>query len=69
MKLQFYRAEVVVGKFIDMTGWVMAEHGVPESRLTVIGFDHKEIKDGRTRIFWECVCTCGKHIVVKLGYE
>ena len=22
--------------FIDMTGWVMSEHGVPESRLTVI---------------------------------
>ena len=25
-----------MGKFIDMTGWVMAEHGVPDSRLTVI---------------------------------
>lgn len=23
-------------KKIDMTGWVMKEHGVPESRLTVI---------------------------------
>ena len=23
-------------KAIDMTGWVMSEHGVPDSRLTVI---------------------------------
>ena len=23
-------------KIIDMTGWVMAEHGQPESRLTVL---------------------------------
>ncbi len=57
-----------MGRFIDMTGWVMAEHGVPESRLTVIELDHKEVKNGRTRIFWKCVCTCGKHIVV-LGHN
>lgn len=25
-----------MGNFIDMTGWVMKEHGVPDSRLTVI---------------------------------
>ena len=25
-----------MGQKIDMTGWVMAEHGVPDSRLTVI---------------------------------
>lgn len=25
-----------MGKKIDMTGWIMAEHGVPDSRLTVI---------------------------------
>ena len=25
-----------MGKFIDMTGWRMWEHGVPESKLTVI---------------------------------
>ena len=25
-----------MGKFIDMTGWVMKEHGIPDSRLTVI---------------------------------
>lgn len=25
-----------MGSFIDMTGWVMREHGFPNSRLTVI---------------------------------
>lgn len=25
-----------MGQRIDMTGWVMKEHGVPDSRLTVI---------------------------------
>lgn len=41
--------------FIDMTGWVMSEHGVPESRLTVI----EKVKDktkGRARWLVECSC-------------
>jgi len=25
-----------MGKFIDKTGWVMKEHGAPDSRLTVL---------------------------------
>jgi len=25
-----------MGKLIDMTGWKMWEHGVPDSRLTVL---------------------------------
>ena len=25
-----------MSKFIDKTGWIMKEHGVPESRLTVL---------------------------------
>jgi len=28
-----------MGKFIDMTGWIMKEHGVPESRITVLRCD------------------------------
>ena len=32
-----------MGKKIDMTGWIMKEHGVPNSRLTVIAED-KEYK-------------------------
>jgi hypothetical protein len=49
-----------MGKFIDMTGWVMKEHGVDDSRVTVI----KRINDyvGSTGIHepqWECLCECG----------
>ena len=29
-----------MGKFIDITGCVMSEHGVPDSRLTVGRFDN-----------------------------
>ena len=25
-----------MSKLIDMTGWIMKEHGVPDSRLTVV---------------------------------
>ena len=53
-----------MGKFIDMAGWVMAEHGVPESRLTVIEKDHKEIRSSRTQIYWKCLCSCGNYVIV-----
>lgn len=32
----FLRRHKTMGQKKDMTGWVMAEHGVPDSRLTVI---------------------------------
>lgn len=35
-------------KKIDMTGWVMAEHGVPDSRLTVIKEVEPHITKGGT---------------------
>ena len=46
----------------DMTGWVMAEHGVPDSRWTVI----KQIEDyitpsGRHYARWLCECSCEQH--------
>lgn len=48
-----------MGKYIDMTGWVMKEHGVPDSRLTVIrrGKDHIT-PCGKLCIYWECICEC-----------
>lgn len=46
-----------MGKFIDMTGWVMKEHGVPESRITVLKRD-TENKSKITK--WICQCECGK---------
>mgnify|MGYP001128969241 CR=1 FL=1 len=50
-----------MGKFIDMTGWVMSEHGVPESRLTVI----KRIGSTKDhRALWECQCQCGNITMV-----
>ena len=42
-------------KFIDMTNWVMKEHGVPESKITVISLD--KIVNGQT--YWNCLCECG----------
>lgn len=50
----------------DMTGWIMSEHGVPDSRLTVL----KQVDDyiqpnGKHRAMWECRCSCGNllHII------
>ena len=42
--------------FIDMTGWVMSEHGVPDSRLTV-NRRVENAKNGKAR--WSCNCSCG----------
>ena len=52
-----------MGNFIDMTGWVMKEHGVPESRLTVIEkIDTPEhIKSKKSRVYWRCTCSCGSN--------
>lgn len=52
-----------MGKFIDMTGWVMSEHGVPDSRLTVIERSGSSC-DGSVR--WVCKCSCGntKNLIV-----
>jgi hypothetical protein len=32
----YIQEESKMGKFIDMTGWKMSEHGIPDSRITVI---------------------------------
>ena len=46
----------------DLTGWIMKEHGVHQSKLTVI-----EISDKSTakRIYWVCQCECGNITVVR----
>ncbi len=47
---------------VDMTGWVMAEHGVPDSRLTVIGrTDDYVAPDGSLKARWLCKCSCGSN--------
>ena len=53
----------------DMTGWKMWEHGVSESRLTVV----KQVEDriypnGQHKAQWLCECNCEKHqIFISLG--
>lgn len=51
----------------DMTGWVMSEHGVPDSRLTVIKQveDYIEPKSGQHKAQWLCECNCKDHNIVK----
>lgn len=47
---------------IDMTGWKMWEHGVPDSRLTVLNQVDDYIRpDGRHEAQWLCECNCGQH--------
>lgn len=50
-----------MGKKINVTGWKMWEHGVPDSRLTVIK-EHGKNKYGE--YLWECECNCGSGIIV-----
>lgn len=51
-----------MGKFIDMTGWVMSEHGVPDSRLTVIKrYDDYVDPSGKHYVQWLCECSCPEH--------
>ena len=42
-------------KFIDMTSWVMKDHNVPNSRITVIRRDGTCLP-----VKWICQCECGK---------
>ena len=54
-----------MGKFIDLTGWIMKEHGVEDSRLTVL---HKDIDTSSRRIKWVCQCECGNIISVNTSH-
>jgi hypothetical protein len=48
---------------IDITGWVMSEHGVPESRLTVLKQvdDYINTTNGQHITRWLCECSCEEH--------
>ena len=56
---------------IDMTGWKMCEHGVPDSRLTVIKRIEDYVKpDGKHEVQYLCECGCEEHNLIKvLGYR
>lgn len=49
---------------IDITGWVLAEHGVIDSRLTVIGLNTSHALLGEP-FWWDCICECGTLLTVK----
>ena len=56
-----------MGKFIDMTGWIMKEHGVPKSRLTVLKCTGKYVApNGWKEYTWLCECDCGEHNKMEL---
>ena len=48
----------------DITGWVMSEHGVPESKLTVIEQTEDYVSpSGQREARWLCQCSCGSNPV------
>lgn len=56
----------------DITGWVMTEHGVSESRWTVLRLHHivnKKQSDGERHPlrYWECECSCENHTHMIIG--
>lgn len=48
----------------DMTGWVMREHGVSDSRLIVL----ERVEDKGRHSCWLCQCSCGSKPFVSYGY-
>ena len=58
------------GNFINMTGWIMKEHGVPQSYLTVIeeDKDYKNKNNKNRGTWWKCQCECGKLITSESQY-
>ena len=50
-----------MGKFVDMTGWKMSEHGVPDSRITIID----RAKNQGKHTAWNCLCECGNEVVIR----
>lgn len=56
-----------MGSFIDMTGWKMWEHGVPESKLTVIRQAQDRIQSNGIHIKrWIVECNCEKHTIFEV---
>ena len=54
-----------MGNFVDMSGWKMWEHGVPDSRIIVLKrAKDKRYENGRRVVKWECRCSCGSNKVI-----
>ena len=54
-----------MGKCIDMTGWVMKEHGVQDSRLTVVSRSNNVGSGRKVKAVWLCRCECGNMIEIR----
>lgn len=60
-----------MAKKIDMTGWVMKEHGVPDSLITILEEDKEyKIKNNikSKHAYWKCKCECS-NIFTADGYN
>lgn len=54
-----------------MEGWIMKEHGVPNSKITVIkrNLNYKKEKNIKSHdTFWDCKCSCGNTFTTR-GYD
>ena len=57
-----------MGNFIDMAGWKMAEHGIVDSRITVIERVEDRISPkGYHTTMYKCLCDCGKIFITSAG--
>ena len=57
-----------MGQLIDMTGWIMKEHGIPNSKLTVIkrNLQYCQIHNLKKKsVYWDCLCECGNVCTVR----
>ena len=50
---------------IDMTGWRMSEHGIPDSKITVIGLSNERTQTKENKILWKCKCDCGNELLAE----
>lgn len=50
-----------------MTGWIMKEHGFPESKITVLEEDKNYKKEKgytNTGVYYKCSCACGTLLTI-----
>lgn len=51
----------------DMTGWIMSEHGITDSKLTIICQDEDYVSpNGKHYARWLCQCGCEEHKMVSV---
>lgn len=54
-----------MSKSIDMTGWKMNEHGIYDSRWTIVEAAPDLIRaNGKHIKMWRCVCECGNYGII-----